>query len=442
MPHIQVKTVKKIHTFLKRSNKRINLLFGGAGSGKSWSIATFLVFLVFYTQLDIRILVTRKTLPALKTSAFQLILDILNRYELPYKLNKTEMIISNGPNEILFRSLDDIEKLKSIERINYVWAEEATELTRNDYIQLDLRCRGANKNGHNRLFFSFNPISTRSFLKPLTEHPPDDTDVSLSTFEDNPFLPAREKRVIAGLEKKDEVYYKIYGKGQWASHKAQIYSNWKVVKPSEWPDEYDDVFYGLDFGFNNPSALLEVTKRGVEVWERQVIYRTQLTNTQLIALMKDRIAEEDRHRYIFADSAEPDRIEEICLAGFNCIPVKKGPNSVKDGINNVKDLTVYIDYNSPDLKTEKESYKWKQDKNGDTLDVPVDWLNHLMDAERYAISGHMVGAPQLYVIDTDQEETPPERYKEIPLDGNVDVAAAKVDRHRNQALSGSVGWRE
>ena len=126
-----------IFRWLANTRERVNLLVGGAGSSKSYSIAQFLIKKL-YEEENIRILVTRKTTPSLRISAYKLILDLLKEYGWHYELNKSELTIKQGNNEILFKGLDDPEKIKSAE-FNYIWAEEATDLTLDDYRQLNLR---------------------------------------------------------------------------------------------------------------------------------------------------------------------------------------------------------------------------------------------------------------------------------------------------------------
>jgi phage terminase large subunit len=68
---------------------------GGAGSSKSHSVAQFLIR-KFYEDNDIRILITRKTTPSLRISAYKLITDLLREYGWPFNLNKTELVITPG----------------------------------------------------------------------------------------------------------------------------------------------------------------------------------------------------------------------------------------------------------------------------------------------------------------------------------------------------------
>ena len=75
MSELRVKRIRKFHQFLENSKKRINLLYGSAGSGKSYAMAQFFVRR-FYEGKDKRFLVLRKTLPSLRITAYKLILDL------------------------------------------------------------------------------------------------------------------------------------------------------------------------------------------------------------------------------------------------------------------------------------------------------------------------------------------------------------------------------
>jgi len=341
-----------------------------------------------FGEHDIRTIVTRKTGPALFKSAWLLIQDLLKAYDLPYEINKSDRMIGVGSNEMYFTALDDPLKLKSFEKINYIWAEEASELTYHDYIQLGLRCRGYNPNGPNELYFSYNPAAAphNKYLQDITEDPPKDTAILHTTYHDNQFLDDDYIGEIEGLKEQDEIYWTIYGLGKWATPKNIIYSNWDIMEPEEWESKVrliGSVGYGLDFGYNQPTALIEIAVDEFDLYERELLYERKMTNKVLIERLKLLI--QDRTSPLIADCAEPDRIEEIRDAGFNVFPCIKGASSVKIGIDRVKRFKCHIHSDSINLKDEKQSYKWQVDFNGDPIDRPVEYKDHLMDAERYYV---------------------------------------------------------
>jgi phage terminase large subunit len=105
-----------------------------------------------------------------------------------------------------------------------------------------------------------------------------------------------------------------------------------------------------------------------------------MTNSELIISLRDKIV--NKNAMIFADSAEPQRIEEIYKSGYNIHPAEK---KVSDGIDFVKRFKLLIHSGSINLINEIKAYKWKEDKNGNTLDEPIKENDHLLDALRYCV---------------------------------------------------------
>jgi len=416
MSTVKAKRIRKFAEFLNASKTRVCILFGGAGSGKSYSVAQFFVR-KFYEEKNKRFLVLRKTLPSLRITAYKLILELLEEYKLPHHLNKTEMQLSYSSNEMLFKSLDDREKIKSYEG-NYIWIEEATEISYDDFLQLNLRLRRKTE-ALNQMYLTFNPISSFHWLnKELVEQyetgKRSDVAVLHSTYKDNPFLSEYYIGQLEALKDQDKTYYDIYTLGKWGVLANLVYTNWEIAKT--WPENFNEVIYGLDFGYNNPSAFLEIGIRDQEVYEKELLYETGLTNTDLIARLES--LKINKQAPLYADSAEPQRIEEIRQAGYNCQPCDKG--SVKLGIDYVKRQKIYLHPESSNLIAEKQTYKWKEDKNGNILEETVKFRDHLQDAERYALYTHRDQGSLMYGIDIHslkeedkKEETKEERMKRI-----------------------------
>jgi len=380
MSEIRVKRIGKFTRFLKISKKRINIIYGGAGSGKSYAMAQFFIR-EFYEGQNERFLVLRKTLPSLRITAYKLILDLIREYNLPRKLNKSEMVLSYGNNEMLFKSLDDPEKIKSFEA-SKIWVEEANEISYDDFLQLNLRLRWRGGREH-KIYLTFNPISKLHWLyTKMIEGNRNDVAIHQSNYKDNPFLSQDYIDELEDLKNQDENYYKIYTLGEWGVLKNIIYSNYDLI--DEWPGGIDEVIYGLDFGYNNESALLKIGIWDNEPYLRELLYETHLTNEDLIEKLKRLIP--NKSSYIYADSAEPARIEEIHRAGFNIYPADK---SVKDGIDFVKRQKCHILKSSVNLIKEVGGYKYKEDKDGNVLEEPLKFRDHLMDCLRYGLYTHL-----------------------------------------------------
>ena len=356
------------------STARFILNQGGAGSSKSHSLAQLFIYRLF-TRKNYKLLITRKTLPALKISAYRLFTDLLKEYGC-YDLckhNKSERTIEYSSNFVHLTGIDDPEKIKSTEW-NDVWMEEATDFTLQDYTMLKMRNRAPGHN--NQLFISFNPVSCAWIQEEAANE--ENVEIIISTHRDNPFLNAEAVRVLESL--RDENHRKIYLEGQWGVLKGVIFEDFDLI--DETPPAMQWTTYGLDFGYtNDPTALIEVSKLGDNIYLNEVLYETGLTN-QDIGRRMDEIGIMKNQETI-ADSAEPKSIEELFREGRNIHGARKGADSIKHGIDLMKRYNLFVTKKSVNLQKELRSYKWAEDKDGNTLNKPVDNFNHAIDAIRY-----------------------------------------------------------
>lgn len=366
------------------------VLYGGAGSGKSWMAAQKLVKRCIQTPGE-RFLVARKVARTLRHSCFKLLGDTLRRYELTrlVKVNQTDMHMAfpNG-SEIIHAGLDDVEKLKSLADPTGIWIEEATEVSEEDFVQLDLRVRGRTPT-YKQVMLSFNPISSMHWLKQrFVDDPLPGSLVIHTTHRDNPYAGPEYAQKLAGI--RDERLRAVYERGEWGQiTKGLIYTDWQAV--DEAPE--GDVIYGLDFGFNNPSALVRVTNRDQDVWVEELLYESNMTNADLIARLESFGI--DRHAPVYCDAAEPQRIQEIHRAGYNAKPADK---DVLKGIDSIKARGLHVVRGSQNVVNELNTYKWVEDKDGNILDRPVKWMDHALDAMRYAVHTHWGNRPKLWLI--------------------------------------------
>ena len=357
---------------------------GGARSTKSYSVSQLLSARLINAKKR-KILVIRKTLPSLKLSVYKDFKGIWKDWGIINRIKEEKQSLDYyyGDNWLHFGGLDDPEKIKSTDW-NDIMMEEMTDFNLDDFKQLRLRTSAQVAKGDppNQIFGCFNPIDEYHWIKEhVLDVMPDAVDIH-STYKDNPFLQSAYVKMIESLKEQDPNQWRIYGEGEWGSLENIIYSNWVAV--NEVPEEIDEVFYGLDFGYNAQSALVKVSMADEVPYEEELIYESGLTNNDLIARLKT--LDIDENDPIYCDNAEPDRIEEICRAGFNAIPADKARDP---GIDFVKSLTTMILKGSTNLLKEIRGYSWRQDKNGRVLDEPVKFNDHLMDARRYAYYTHL-----------------------------------------------------
>ncbi|MDF1878853.1 PBSX family phage terminase large subunit [Sulfurimonas sp. SAG-AH-194-C20] len=360
---------------------RYLISYGGSGSSKSYSATQKILFRIL-TEKNHRILVLRKTARSLKKSVFQLFKEVIKIWNVEelFDYNLTDLTITckNG-NSIIMNGLDNVERLKSISSVSSLWLEEASEVTYQDFIQLDLRLRGYNAS-YFQLLLTFNPTSSNSWLKKrFFDNQDDKTKVVHSTFLDNPFLDLEYKDILESLISQNKNMYDIYCKGIWGTLKGVIFEDYQVV--SDLPSIYDKKSYGVDFGFQHFMTFIEARTVGSDVYFKELYCKTESLVSDLIAFMKEEGIAEDAQ--IFADSARPDLITSIQNAGFkHC---QKANKSVLGGLDYMLSLNIKVTSNSTNLIKELDLYSWSLDSNGEPLDKPVKMFDDCIDSCRYSI---------------------------------------------------------
>jgi phage terminase large subunit len=386
--------------YMLRNQKRTQIYFGGSSSGKSVAKAQCAVLDVFGGKRNY--LIVRNVQKTLRQSCFNEIVKAISAFKLNeyFSINRSDLVITctHNKKQILFAGLDDVEKIKSITPqdgvITDIWVEEATECTRQAVKQLDKRLRGR-AGVRKRLTMTFNPILRDHWIyteyfdiwqddRQYVESETKNLSILKTTYRDNRFLAPDD---IANLENEtDPYYYEVYTLGNWGVLGATIFRNWRVEDFSDLEQTFTIYNHGLDWGFGvDPLAYVKLyfDRMRNRLYICDEVYATGLLNKEAADLIKP-LAGRDS---VICDSAEPKSIEEIRGFGINAYAAKKGPGSVEFGIKFLQGLEIIIHPRCQNAKNEFSKYKWKEDKNGIVLPVPLDRDNHLIDAIRYALEG-------------------------------------------------------
>ena len=388
------------YTHLLHYGPRYEVIMGGAGSGKSYAVAQHIILAALDpAHRGRKYLVVRKVARTLRYSVYALLRDLIVDLGLtPYfEINKTEMTFTSVTGtQILLLGLDDVEKLKSIHGVTDVWCEEATEMAESDLKQLNLRLRGQ---GHaKRIVLTFNPISQLHWLKRrFFDRQDDSARVTVTTYKDNAFLDDAYKAELEGLKDKDAYFYQVYTLGEWGQLGNTVFSNYVIEDFDYGADDLENVRQGMDFGYNDPTVLTRSGFKDGDLYTFDELYLLKNTNTQLIETIMEWY--DYANNLITADSAEPARIAEISRAGIPVQPAKKGKDSIRSGIDFIKRHRWHIHATRcPNLAKEVQAYKWREDRDGNVMDEPVDLNNHCIDSVRYALEDAQRPAPRVSVI--------------------------------------------
>lgn len=219
--------------YLTDNTHRYLILYGGAGSGKSvFAVQRFLYRLLTLSLCNI--LVVRAVAATNRDSTYALFRQVISKWGLSelFSCKDSDLRIScaNG-NSVIFKGLDDTEKLKSITfpkgELTDIWIEEASEILEEDFNQLDVRLRG--KGAHKQMVLTFNPVSVLHWLKLRFFDRKDPRALVLkSTYKDNQFLDEDYKRTLEGYKDTDPYYYSVYCLGEWGVLGQTIFDAQKV----------------------------------------------------------------------------------------------------------------------------------------------------------------------------------------------------------------------
>ncbi|MCL1690851.1 terminase large subunit [Elizabethkingia anophelis] len=364
------------------SKEDIVVLQGGTDSGKTYGAIQYLSYLAVKEEapdIDPIITILGSTVPNLKKGAYRHFKNIVNSSKvLPGLISNwkdTERIVEFKTGWIIeFVSAITEQEAKQGKR-QYLFANEANGIDWPIFWQMAKRTR-------RQTFIDYNPTAKFWAHEKLIGRTKFENDLSatvkliITDHRHNPFLSLQDHFRTENIP--DKELFKVYARGLTGKITGLIWSHYKEC--DEIP-EFIDTCYGLDVGFNHPTALIETGEWFEEkalYWDEK-IYESKLTTGDLIDKMK--LEGISKTKAMYVDSARPDVIEELQKAGYNALPAEK---DVLEGIRYVKYRQLFITKRSKNLKKELDGYKWKEDKKtGESIDEPVKFKDDACDAGRY-----------------------------------------------------------
>lgn len=345
------------------------------------------------------ILFIRKYQNTIKTSLFKLSVQELEKMKIADRCKisayNLEIELPNG-SLFIFKGIDDPEKIKSIANIDDIVIEEATEITPEDFSQLNLRLRSRAKN--QQIHLMFNPVSRDNWIyKEFFEQKKPNTRIIHTTYKDNHFLPKEYIESLENYKSTNPLYYSVYALGEWGVLGKKVYTNWRtenfdyqeIIRKQIELNDKADIRLGLDFGFiADPTALVAAIVDDVEkkIYIFDEVYQQGLLNSEIADII---IAKGYHKQMVIADSAEQKSIAELRQLGISGIkPAKKGAGSIISGIMQINEYELIVHDSCKHTINELKNYTYKQDKKtGEYINKPIDKYNHLLDALRYLMSG-------------------------------------------------------
>lgn len=404
---MKVRTTNNFEFLLDNFNKYRGIgLPGGTRSAKSISAMQFIGLKCFESKGK-EIIIGRDTLANLKKTTLndfkavcygQKGIDPLYPKLRIYDEHSNPRCEINGNLINFFGLNDDIMRTHGMDS-DIFYLNEAVAIKKYCYNQLNQRCREG-------YILDWNPSEPNSWCYELESR--DDVVFNYSSYLDNPFLskaivdeieaycpwnfddlhlPEEERRPNeTNINRKtaDKKMWTVYGKGEIHRGKEIIFPEWKIYKDE--PESYDYKFYGLDWGWNDPLAFMEITIVGNKLYIKELLYGSEIKPETYIPVILDQPLLKSQKVYLVCDNSEPKSITELRSKNISAVGAKKPKGSIMDGINQLNRYQIFIHEDSHNCQREANTYKYKVDsKTGLVLDVPIDKNNHCWDAVRYPV---------------------------------------------------------
>ena len=377
------------------SDSRYFVITGGRGSGKSYSLNSFLLLLTY--EVGHVILFTRYTLTSAHISIIPEFIDKIETANLnnDFSITKDEIINLKTGSKILFKGIKtssgtQTANLKSLAGVTTWVLDEAEELNDEDtFDKIDFSIRA--KNVQNRVILVLNPATKEHFIyKRFYESKgvadgsnlvKGDTTYIHTTYQDN-FKNLSQSFIlqIEDMKVRRPQKYKHQILGGWLD-KAEgvVFNNWSfgTFNPNNLPTSF-----GLDFGFSiDPDTLIEVAidKDHKRIYVKEHLYQNGLRMEDLAKICLDKAT----NKLIIADSAEQRLISDLAHKGLNIEPIKKG--TIESGVTLMLDFDIIVDTDSSNIAKEFNNYAYLN--KGSKL--YIDDFNHAIDAIRYNVTYHL-----------------------------------------------------
>lgn len=331
------------------TTSRYQLLYGGAGSGKSVAAAQKVLYRLALDRHE-RCLAIRKGKVDLKDSVFEEIKNVIADSNLEWKYHTTESPLyikdKETGNDVIFRGLDDSKKIKSVSRPTFAWIEEMAEegITEDDFDQIDFRIRGESL-VNPFVMGTFNPEDSNSWIRKRFQllkesdktraeaFEDDDVFVMRTTFLDNPKSGDHYEKVMARKEQAGGQFADVYVHGVWGNRDSPD----QLIK-EDWATKAYDREYrkgenriGVDVArFGDDKTIFALMNgNGLQITKEYEKQDTSKVTLYLTTFINDNPAKEDN---IGIDTVGIGAgvYDQLKTFGIEAIEIKSGEKQVED----------------------------------------------------------------------------------------------------------------
>lgn len=367
-------------------------VYGGRYSLKSHTVARYL--LIRARQKKTRVGCFRQFQNSITESSHQLLADLIKFYGMTdFEVTNNSIVNKLNGSDFIFKGLYlNEQSIKSIEGIDIAWVEEAQTITESSIEVLTPTIR---KEG-SQIIYTYNrlleddPVHKRLVLegRPNTLVINVNYDIALKYG----LMPDVIRLEMEDDKERRPLLYKHKWLGEPNTLEDRVYKDWQMIDSI--PHEARLERYGLDFGYtNDPTAIVAIYYYNGGYILDEICYSKGLQNDRIAEILKNQ-----PQALVIADSAEPKSIDEISMNGVSIIPAQKGPGSINQGIDKVRQEKISVTKRSINIWSEYKKYMYDKDREGKTINTPKGGYDHAMDAVRYAMQ-NIIGDPEEDFVD-------------------------------------------
>ena len=215
------------------------------------------------------------------------------------------------------------------------------------------------------------------------------TDEEFKSFHfsswDNPHLPQEElEKAKASLP--DDIFAQEY-EASFQKTQGLVYKefNRSIHLYENLPKGAYQSLGGVDFGYRNPAATLHGKWTGEELFIDNEWYKRERNDAQIAEYVAN-----CKFDSVYPDPENQGAIDELNRKNVNVREVIKGPGSVKQGINMIREMLkngkLHINKRCVNLISEFEMYSYDDDKGDrNEQENPIKAYDHALDALRYIV---------------------------------------------------------
>lgn len=314
--------------------------------------------------------------------------EMLKKEFIGAEFNESRLEIKIGDATVVLRGWEAVETLRG-QKFDFIVIDEIA-MMRNFWSAWQEVIRPTLTDTIGKAMFISTPKGFNHFYDLYNQQDKDQDYKSFHfTSYDNPYLPTEEidkakleltedrfaQEYLADFRKTEGLVYKEF------SRERHLYSDTnQILNPISY-------FAGVDFGFTNPTAIISIKKDyDSRFWVTQEYYKTGKTDEEVSEYVGGA-----GYNYIYPDPENPAAIEVLRRNKINIREVNKGRDSIKHGINVIKELfkqdRLFIHSSCTNLIYELETYSYPDKKDQhNPEELPIKENDHALDALRYALS--------------------------------------------------------